>query len=143
MAKKFLENESYTLIVAKVAILFQSFITSAIVTILLSILFGVSYPRTILISLLFVDSMFVITHLSYRKAYRGPKVILRRSEKMILIVHIVTSLLALLMTFIMVQRDLDVQRLFTITALCMWVISLVFGIVFFIKKYSGVRVLHP
>ncbi len=142
MSKKFLENESYTFLVAKIAILVQSFITSAIVVMLLTVLFGVSYPYAAIVALLWIDVMFVVAHLSYRRAYRGPKVILRRSEKAVLILHVLTALLALCMTFVIVQSNLAIGMSFITMTLLLWITSLILGIVFFTKKYAEVRVLR-
>lgn len=142
MSKKFLDNEIHTFTIAKLAIVFQSFITSAVVTILLCILLGISYPRTALIGLLFIDGMFVIAHLSYRRAYRGPKIVLGRRDKITLVVHIVTSFLSLCVTGALVQSDFAVTPSVVVTVIGMWIVSLMSGISFFIKKYGGNKVLR-
>lgn len=142
MSKRFLENEKHVFTIAKLAIVFQSFITSAVVTMLLCILFGVSYPRTMLISFLFIDAMFVIAHLSYRRAYQGQEIKLGGRDKIILVIHAIASFLSLCVTGALVMSDFSTSSLIVGVVIMMWLVSLISGVSFFIKKYGGNKVLR-
>ncbi len=139
MLKKFLENEQYSFFIAKVAIVFQSLITGVVMILLLCILLDVGFPERILLVIVCLDGLFVVAHLSYRRAYLGPRVVLAYRQKIILSIHIASALTALLMTSFLVYLESPVGKWFVITALIMWGVSLSFGLLFFTKKYSVTR----
>lgn len=139
MLKKFLENEQYPFFIAKVAIVFQSLITGVITLLLLCILLGIGFLEKTLLLIVCLDGLFVVAHLSYRRAYLGPKVVLAYREKIILSIHIVSALAALIMTSFLVYLGPSIGKGFVITALIMWGVSLLFGLLFFTKKYSVTR----
>lgn len=141
MFTTFLEKQNNALLVAKIAIIFQSVITFCVSILLVCSIFNVTYPSFILKDLLILDILFVAIHLSYRSLYSGPKVILNAQEKSILIVHVITALTALTLTIILVKNALAVGFLFTWLTLMVWEVSLIFGILFFIKKYVQRRYL--
>ncbi len=134
MVKKFLENQSYAFVIAKIAVAFQSFLT-----ILISVCFVYSFfagvPHEVLMGLLLADIMFVVTHLSYRAAYAGQKVLLSTPQKKMLLVHALTSLVALGMTGYIVFTKVEVGGILVTTTLCVWGVSLISGIFFFRNKY--------
>lgn len=132
----FLEDQKYTFLIAKIAIVFQTVATSVISMLLLLMVCTVSFPLWILVLALTLDSIFVCCHLSYRVLYRGKKIVLSSSEKKILGVHIITSLVALFVTLFIVLNTLTISFVVLVTALISWCISLISGVVFFYKKYK-------
>lgn len=139
MLKKFLENEQYPFFIAKVAIVFQSLITGAVMILLLCILLDIGFLEGVLLLIVCIDGLFVVTHLLYRRAYLGPRVVLVYRQKIILSIHIVSALAALLMTSFLVYLGSSIGKGFVITTLIMWGVSLLFGLLFFTKKYSVTR----
>jgi hypothetical protein len=135
MKTPFLENKAHTFTIAKIAIVFQSTLTVLISSSLLTILTRATFPLDLLKWLVYCDGMFVVAHLSYRAAYRGPNVALQRSEKKILVLHSMSSLLALCMTGFMVKQGSQVGFYYIVVLLSIWVISLVSGVIFFKRKY--------
>lgn len=135
MSVPFLQNKKYSFVIAKVAIVFQSAITLCVSLVLILLLLGATSLLPLLKLALLLDVLFVILHLSYRALYTGEKAKLGRFEKRVLIVHGITSLMALSMTFVYIKSALMDDILFTVTTLFVWSISLISGIVFFIKKY--------
>jgi low temperature requirement protein LtrA len=135
MSTRFLENKVHTFTIAKIAISFQSIVTILISASLLTILVRETFPVNLLTWLVCCDCMFVAVHLSYRVAYRGPKVPLERNEKVVLAVHSVSSLLALGMTGLLIKQGLWAEFNYILVLLCVWVISLISGVIFFKRKY--------
>lgn len=135
MSVPFLQNKKYSFVIAKVAIVFQSFITLWISLFLILLLLGATSLLPLLKLALLLDVLFVIAHLMYRALYTGEKVPLGHFEKRVLIIHSITSLMALSMTFVYINSGQTGSLLYTISTLFVWSISLISGIVFFIKKY--------
>lgn len=136
MLKCFLQNQRYALLVAKVAIIFQSFVTLLIGVFLILSLYHIEYPVSMLLMVLYTDIVFVCIHLIYRIFYSGMKIQLQKSEQKILVLHIATSLVALSMTYYISQGLLVVSTSIILTTLIFWVISLSTGVVFYTKKYN-------
>lgn len=136
MLKCFLQNQRYALLVAKVAIIFQSFVTLLIGVFLILSLYHIEYPVSMLLTALYTDIVFVCIHLIYRIFYSGMKIQLQKSEQKILVLHIATSLVALSMTYYISQGLLVVSTSIILTTLIFWVISLSTGVVFYTKKYN-------
>ncbi len=134
--KKILAEEKYTFSIAKLALIVQSFLTTVIITLLLFEVANIRYPEYMLVAALFIDILFICFHISYRLLYKGPKVHLSRLEKNILMGHIVASLIALFSTGYMVFKGIDVAYEWMCLVLSSWITSLVFGIIFFVKKYK-------
>lgn len=136
MSFTFLEKQSNAFLFAKMAIIFQTVLTLCIGTFLVAYLNSVTIPLYILTWLLCIDVVFVVTHLSYRGTYRGPRVILKQYEKKILLVHVISSLFALITTFLLVRKDLHVGMSVMYLTLLIWGLSLFSGVAFFRSKYS-------
>ncbi len=136
MLKSFLQNQRYALLVAKVAIIFQSFVTLLIGVFLILSLYHIEYPVSMLLMVLYTDIVFVCIHLIYRIFYSGMKIQLQKSEQKILVLHIATSLVALSMTYYISQGLLVVSTSIILMTLIFWVISLSTGVVFYTKKYN-------
>lgn len=135
MSTRFLENKAHTFTIAKIAIIFQSIVTILISASLLTVLTREMFPAILLTWLVYCDCVFVVMHLSYRVAYHGPKVPLERNEKKVLVVHSISSLLALGMTGLLIKQGLSAEFYYILLLLCIWAISLVSGVIFFKRKY--------
>ncbi len=135
MRTPFLENKAHTFTIAKIAIIFQSMLTILVCASLLTMLTSTTFPRDLLLWLLYADCLFVVLHLTYRIAYRGPKVALTRNEKKVLILHSLSSLVALCLTVILVKQWLQIGMYYAPLLLSLWLISLTSGIIFFKQKY--------
>ncbi len=135
MIKAFLENKKYSYSIAQVAVVFQSVLTILLVVSLLFSLSSVEAPLRIITWLLILDTTFVVLHLSYRGAYRGPKVALAKDQKTMLLVHVTSSLVALCSTVYLVAKKIQEQPGIIWIILVVWVISLISGLLFFRKKY--------
>ncbi len=133
--KKFLHNEIYAYRIAKLAIVFQSIVTICISSLLICTILSIEAPRMLLQWLLSVDIIFVAFHLCYRVTYSGPKVNLTIHEKRILALHIASSLMALALTLFLLKKEMAREMVYLLFAILMWILSLVFGILFFLKKY--------
>jgi hypothetical protein len=131
MVSTFLENQKHAKTIAQVAIVFQCIVTVCIVSILIVAGDRPSDYYLFLKFLLFVDVAFVILHMSYRAAYTGPKVVLMKTEKRVLTAHIAFSLVAILVTGIMLGGIFNMSVL----SIVIWTTSLILGVVFYIKKY--------
>jgi hypothetical protein len=132
----FLAQESHGYLIAKIATLFQGALTT-ILSILLALSIADYSWTTYLISIfLTLDVLFVVSHLAYRICYTGPRMPLSKNTKYILILHSVFSTIALGMTQYYVLNIDDISHYFAVTAIVMWFISLVFGDMFFRRKYS-------
>ena len=135
--KKFLATEAYAVMIAKITIIFQSTLTLLITTLLLLVLGGRYEFTYLLTTILWLDIIFVVIHLLYRGLYTGKKVILVRNDKIILLIHILSALLALGLTFGLLQYGLqEISQEFVCITLFTWVTSLVFGIMFYLAKYN-------
>lgn len=134
--KKFLYEQKYAYLIAKIAIVFQTTLTLIIGTLLVLLVCNINYPEIFLSGALVVDMLFVCTHLSYRGMYTGPKVTLQPFEKSTLIYHVISSVLALSLTSYIVLGGLDVTYERMCLALASWFVSLVTGVIFFYKKYK-------
>lgn len=137
----FLENPRHAFTIAKVAIIVQSFFTPVIGLLLVEKLLMVQYFISTLQVFLLLDCAFVITHLTYRTLYRGTKVQLERDAKRLLLGHVITSLLALGLTFLIVKENLT--ALYVWVALVSWCVSLVLGVMFYSKKYKRAYIQEP
>lgn len=135
MATSFLENKAHTFTIAKIAIVFQSIITILISASLLVLLIRKTFPANLLTWLVYCDCVFVVMHLSYRVAYRGPKVPLERNEKTVLVTHSISSLFALGMTGLLIKQGLQAEFYYIPLLLGIWAISLISGVIFFKRKY--------
>lgn len=137
MINEFLQNKHYAFVIAQIAVVFQSVLTILIGICLLFSLAPVIPPVDVLKVLLIIDSIFVVLHLSYRGAYRGQKVVLENVHKKILIIHVVSSLIALIATSMLIHENLNVYTYLIIIVLLVWSISLVSGVMFYSKKYKN------
>ncbi len=133
-ALSFLENPRHAFTIAKVAIVAQSFFTVVISLLLIEKLFRLRYFVSTLHMFLLLDCAFVVIHLTYRALYRGTKIQLEKDAKRLLLGHVITSLLALGITFLIVQKNLS--ALYVLIALVSWCVSLVLGVMFYSKKYK-------
>lgn len=139
--RTFLKEEKHTFSIAKLAVFVQSFLTSVIGTLLIFEIIDVPYSEYFLKVALTVNILFVCTHISYRLMYRGPKIHISRLERNILMTHIIASLGALISTAYIFLQGIDVVYGWICVILASWVVSLVSGILFFIKKYKHKMVL--
>ena len=139
-SQPFLKNKKYTFTIAKLAVGIQSFFTLIIVILLLCTISSIPYYPYLLVSFLGMDIVFVCVHLLYRVLYSGQKVLLTKFEKQILSGHIVASLLALSITSYTVIHDDTFLYTLMCVALSSWIVSLMLGILFFVKKYKEVLV---
>jgi hypothetical protein len=98
-------------------------------------LFDKSFSEEFFIIPLVVDIVFVCLHLSYRGLYRGPKIILSSLEVKLLVGHIVASLIALMCSINIACSHEKVPKEFVGVTLVSWLVSLVLGGAFFLKKY--------
>ena len=133
--KTFLNNARYSFVIAKIATVFQTVMTLIIGFLLLLAVNGISYSWNLLIFSLLLDISFVCIHLIYRGSYSGKKVELRNVEKHILLWHVISSLLALFITSYIAFGGLQNTYEWMCLALSSWIVSLVSGVIFFIKKY--------
>jgi len=134
--KLFLQNEAHSRLIAQIALLFQGTVTVLITLCLLIFILTAKNTESFLALFFAADVIFVMMHLTYRKAYRGKKIILGKSEKLLLFTHVVTALLALYYTYYILIEGLTASsatRLWFVLSL--WVISVLFGYVFYVKKY--------
>lgn len=132
----FLANELYTYKIAKFATFFQSIITVLIAVMLTIALFDVESTTPFIAGFLAIDTLFVIAHLSYRTLYKGPKVQLDPTSKAILTTHSVLALCALVMTFYYLLNRYEVSNYYIFVTIVIWFMSLVFGDMFFTRKYN-------
>ena len=135
MLKKFLDNEAHPFMIARIAIVFQTVLTILIVICLLSSFTTTTMFINTLKALLVLDISFVVLHLSYRALYRGPKVVLHNVQKKILLVHVLSSLIALITTSIFIHKEMMVPDYLILTLLLIWMTSLFSGVIFFRSKY--------
>ncbi len=135
MLQQFLENKVYSFTIAQIAIVFQSVLTALISICLVGSLVDGIPPLQTLRWLLIVDIIFVALHLSYRSVYQGPREKLPSSQKTTLLVHVISSLSALVVTAIFVQKELLVEVSSVLALLVVWLVSLASGLIFFKKKY--------
>lgn len=133
--KKFLEDETHAFSIATIAIIFQSVLTACIGIFLVAYLTGILSSLLILTWLLYIDVAFVLLHLAYRGLYRGPKVLLKHHEKKILLAHILSSLIALFMTFYFMYNGAEGSHFVIYLILLVWGLSLLSGVIFFKRKY--------
>jgi hypothetical protein len=141
MRTPFLENKAYAFTLALIAVLFQSGITILIISALLISLYKNTFYISVVGGLLFFDVLFVVFHLLYRILYRGQKVVLHKSEKKVLVVHVVGSLLALTLTGALLQSGALVSFVYIWGVVAVWVTSLISGGIFFKRKYFSRNVL--
>jgi hypothetical protein len=137
--KQFLHNEIYAYRIAKLAIVFQSLITICVSGLLIGIILRIDTPHMLLQWLLSLDIIFIALHLSYRVSYEGPKITLRMNEKRVLALHIASALMALTLTLFLLRKDMHTEMVYLSFALLTWILSLVCGVLFFLKKYHAAR----
>lgn len=130
----FLKNEKHSFLIAKSAMFVQSTLSLAIIGCLLRHSVG-----PVLVLFLYTDTAFVILHLSYRLAYRGPKKKLPKKIRGLLISHSVVALLSLFFTFQLVRLDMAAPLKHISPVLLLWVATLILGWLFFIQKYKSER----
>lgn len=135
--KHFLSEPHYAFVIAKIAIVFQTILTIIIGTLLVLTVNAIEYPWIFLTSALLVDLLFVCTHLLYRGLYTGQKITLKSFEKKVLIYHVISSILALIITGYVVIIGIDTAYELMCSALASWLTSLVSGVIFFYKKYGS------
>lgn len=131
----FLTSEKKSFEIAKVAIVFQTIITSIVSICIFNSLITSTPLANALIWLLVIDILFVLAHLLYRRLYRGPKASLTHSQKRTLILHSATAITALLLTFLVLLNEEKNTWFILLVVLSNWITSLFLGIIFFIKKY--------
>ena len=135
MNTPFLENKVHTFTIAKIAIFFQSILTILISASLLTILTRETFPVSLLTGLVYCDCAFVVVHLLYRALYRGKKVALEKNMKTMLVIHSISSLLALTMTYLFTKQGSQTQLYYILLLVGVWAVSLISGIIFFKRKY--------
>ena len=107
--------------------------TSAILGILVSAIFFHAYYDSLLQILLVLDGVFIALHLIYRTLYAGPKLPYAKNGTYFLVVHVGSSLCALVVTFILLG-DMNVPILLW-ASLTLWSISFASGAIFFVLKH--------
>lgn len=136
----FLTNEEYSVRIAKIAIAFQTIMTFGIIIGLILTTYSTLDVMPFVAIILYLDVLFVTLHLTYRKLYSGRKVVLQVTERRVLITHAVLSLCALLLTFSHISSIPYAHGyIFVWITISMWIGSLLFGIIFYQKKYSRNR----
>lgn len=133
----FLKNDVYPVVIAKIAIVFQFVITILIC----SAIFLTAFTTVSLIPFItvffYLDILFVITHMTYRALYAGKKSKTQYSGKRVLIIHILFSILALILTYLMItNQNYFSSVFFTVFTMASWIMSLIFGFLFYSNKYS-------
>lgn len=123
--------------IAKRAVQFQSIITGVIGILLLLTFANSAFALTLLKSAVYLDCAFVILHLTYRKLYNGPKIVLKQKEKPVLVIHVVSSLLALILTLCIIESVITLSLMICVGTILVWLTSLSSGILFYRKKYQG------
>lgn len=134
MLQRFLSEQRHAFTIAKIATLFQTAATTVIIVLLF--LSATSTITTLLGTVLVADILFVICHLTYRLLYTGPRSILKKADKNILAIHSILSLLALIVTTVIILNDIShIGHTMIFAVILLWIVSLVFGILFFLKRY--------
>jgi hypothetical protein len=137
--KGFFRNELYALMIAKIAIIFQSVMTMIISISLFLMIYTKIRAEILIIVCLYLDTLFVITHILYRKLYSGRRIILGKNDVVILLVHIMFSLLAIILTFFLIfNMSYIYDHAFMWLVLLSWIMSLVLGVIFYTRKYKKV-----
>jgi hypothetical protein len=136
MMERFLTNEKYPLLIAKTAIAIQLLFTISIVYALIS-LAGMK-PTILLVNLLLFDILFICIHTSYRISYKGPRTALPRSQKRMLLGHILASLSALFLSLFLAFASV-VYFSTAMVSIFFWAISFFLGIMFFFRKYRKIE----
>lgn len=137
MLQRFLSEQRHAFTIAKIAIVFQTVATTIIIVLLFISTTSATTTHTLLSKALVADILFVICHLIYRLLYTGPRSILKKEDTNILAIHSILSLLALIITTAIILNDISYTNHALMFAVIMiWIVSLIFGILFFLKKYK-------
>ena len=132
--KNFLGSESHAFTIAKIATVFQVCATAIISFSLMCSFYGTRNLNLLLTTTLLLDILFVIAHLTYRTLYYGPRIKLTSIERTIILVHAISSIAALTLTCTLLMVTITTM-LYAYITLTLWTISLISGVLFFIKKY--------
>jgi hypothetical protein len=134
--KELFSNSKYAMQVGYIAIVIQTMFTLCITTyVLLQVNTPYPYFVPVLVKLLSLDVLFITVHISYRVLYKGPKVALDGLTKKVLALHVVTSIIALVGTYILCSLGMYGKYFWAYILVVLWLASLLSGLVFFGVKY--------
>lgn len=91
---------------------------------------------------LYIDCIFIILHLLYRRTLRRKKAVsipLPLSQILILILHSITSLMSILCTWLVLNgypsSNPAIPLVYILGIIILWYLSCITGIIFFMRKY--------
>jgi hypothetical protein len=120
--------------IAKTVIVSHTLVTVSVILLISQHFFGTSNNKELLYYILSYNTATIMLHMAYRVYERKLKQTFK-SQSSVLILHIATSIGAIVNAFISTDKDLELS--FYITTVALWVFSISSGWIIFYKKYSS------
>ena len=124
-------------LIGLLVIISQTIVTTIVLLGFYFLSLGLSFSKGLILGALLYDCVAIVSHVMYRKIERERMEVTANRvviSKLLLIVHGSTSVVALVISFFLLQTSLSQASWLFVTSL--WIISLTSGAIIFYRKYS-------